>query len=222
MLNEKFMKKICFILTIFLIITSDYAQVNEKSERQFYKQGDWEFGFSSNIGSRSEQTKGTSISYYSYDNSQYFYTYDYTEKGPYLNLGVSIGFYLLNGLSIEPELNLNSYAEGFSASILGNLCYTIYLQQKNIYPYLKLGYGLSSDPENSDGLFEPLDFKTINAGAGLKFKYSLTMAFRIEMNYRNINGSHTYSYSDQYSSNSTNYEITTSIISFSLGISILL
>jgi len=47
------MKSISLILAIFLIITSSYAQVNEKSERQFYKQGDWEFGFSANIGGKS-------------------------------------------------------------------------------------------------------------------------------------------------------------------------
>jgi len=46
------MKSISLILAIFLIITSSYAQVNEKSERQFYKQGDWEFGFSANIGGK--------------------------------------------------------------------------------------------------------------------------------------------------------------------------
>jgi hypothetical protein len=221
------MKRIFFVLATLLIITSGYAQVNEKSERQFYKQGDWEFGFSSNIGSSSTQTKGTSISYYSYDNTQYYYTYDYTGNGIYLNLGVSTGFYIFNGLSIEPEFTINSYIEGFSVSILGNLCYTLYLPQKKIFPYVKLGYGLSNGiPSNYDSnpgdQFESLDLKLIDAGAGLKLMYFPSMAFKMEINYRSLKGSNGYSYSDQSGSYSDTSEITTSIFSVSLGISILL
>jgi hypothetical protein len=220
------MKRLFFVLTTFLIITSGYAQVSEKSEPQFYKQGNWEFGFSSNIGSSSTQTKGTSISYYSYDNSQHYNTYDYTENGIYLNLGVSTGFYIFNGLSIEPEFTINSYTEGFSVSILGNLCYTFYLPQKKNFPYVTLGYGLSSGiPSNYDSnpgdQFESLDLKLIDVGAGLKLMYSPGMSFKVEINYRNLSGSNVYSYSDQNGSISDTSEITTSIFSVLLGISIL-
>jgi len=214
------MKRIFFVLATLLIIASGYAQVNEKSERQFYKQGDWEFGFSANIGGSSEQTKGASISYHSNDSSQYYYPYDYTENDIYIHLGISTGFYIINGLSIEPEFTINSYSEGFSVSMLGNLCYTFYLPQKNIYPYFKLGYGLSSEPTNSGDLFESLNFKTINAGGGIKLMYSPGMAFKMEINYRNLTGSNTYSYSDQFYSSTS--ETNTSIISVSIGISILL
>jgi hypothetical protein len=200
------MKRLFFVLTTFLIITSGYAQGSEKSERQFYKQGDWEFGFSSNIGSISIQTIEPS-------------NYEYTESGIYLNLGISTGFYLINGLSIEPELDINSCSEGFSVSILGNLCYTLYIPQKNIYPYLKFGYGLSNDPKNSDDLFANLDFKTINASAGVKFMYFPGMVFRTEINYRTLNGSTTF-YPDTPNSYTT--ESKSSIFSVLLGISILL
>ncbi len=202
------MKRINFILAIFLIITSGNAQVNEKSERKFYKQGDWEFSLSSNIGRCSRQTKDT-----------YIYSYDRTEKGIYSHLGVSTGYYIINGLSIEPEFNLNLNSEGLSVSLLGNMCYTFYLPQKNIYPYLKLGYGVSNDPENSDGLFESLNFKTINAAVGVKFMYFPGMVFRTEINYRNLNGSNTFYPGETYSYKS---ESTTSIFSVSLGLSILL
>ena len=111
--------------------------------------------------------------------------------------------------------------EGFSVSMLGNLCYTFYFPQKNIFPYLKLGYGMSNNGNNSNGLFESLDFKTLNAGAGLKYMYFSSLALKMEINYRNLSGSNTNSYSDQYSSSSTKYEITTSVISISVGISIL-
>jgi len=199
------MKRIIFILAIFLIITSGYAQVDEKSERKFYKQGDWEFGFALNIGGSSEQTNQTST----YNS----YTYDDTEKAPCLSLGVSTGYYIINGLSIEPEFNINLYSWEISTSLLGNLCYTFYLPQKNIYPYIKLGYGLSSGP-GSSSLFEFLDLKTINAAVGIKLAYSSGMAFRIEINYRNLNGL----YTDYYYT----YDTTISVISISFGASILL
>jgi hypothetical protein len=205
------MKRVIFILAIFLIITSGYAQVREKSERKFYKQGDWEFGFSLNIGGSSEQTKQTST--YSDGSSQYSYTYDYTEKGFYTHLGVSTGYYIINGFSIEPEFDLNLYNWEISVSLLGNLCYTFYLPQKNIYPYLKLGYGLSTEPGSSN-LFEFLDINTINAGVGIKLIYSSGMAFRMEINYRNLTGSNIGYYS--------NYDTITSVISISFGASILL
>ena len=200
------MKRIIFILIIFVIITCGYAQVNKKPEHQFYKQGNWEFGFSSNIGSMSIQTKEPG-------------SYEYTENGIYLNLGVSTGFYIINGLSIEPEVNINSCSEGFSLSILGNLCYTFYIPQRNIYPYAKLGYGLSNDPKNSDDLFKNIDFKTINAGAGVKLMYFPGMTFKTEVNYRTLSGSNTSNPGTPYS---YTMESTTSIISVLLGISILL
>ena len=203
------MKRMILVTSIFLIITSGYAQVNEKAERQFYKQGDWEFGFSSNIGSISIQTTREPGSYYN----------EYTENGIYVNVGIATGFYLINGLSIEPELDINLCSEGFSLSVLGNLCYTLYIPQKNIYPYVKLGYGLSNDPQNTDDLFENLDFKTINAGAGVKFIYFPGMAFKTEINYRNLSGSTTF-YQGTPDSYST--ESTSSIVSVLIGISILL
>lgn len=209
------MKRIYFMLAIFLIITSVNAQVNEKSERKFYKQGDWELGFSSNIGSITIQT----IQLQGWRYGLPFGSYEYSEKGIYLNLGVSTGFYIINGLSIEPELDINLCSEGFSVSILSNLCYTLNLPQKKFFPYVKLGYGLSNDPKNSDDLFENIDFKTINAGAGVKLMYSSAMAFRVEINYRNLNGSNTFYPGETYSYKS---ESTTSVVSVSIGLSILL
>jgi hypothetical protein len=202
------MKRLNFILAVLLIITSGSAQVNEKSERKFYKQSDWEFNISSSIGRGSKQTKET-----------YYYSYDRTEKGTFCNLGISTGFFIIDGLSIEPEFDLNLNSEGLSVSLLGNMCYTFYLPLKDIYPYLKLGYGMSNDPDNQNGLFEYLKFKTINAGGGLKFIYFQGMAFKLEINYRNLSGSNTF-YS--YQSESYKSESTISVFSVSIGLSLLL
>ena len=78
------MKRIIRIFAISLFITSGYAQVNDKPERQFYKQGDWEFRYSSSIGSISIQTIDPTY-------------YNHTENGIYVNVGVSSGFYIING-----------------------------------------------------------------------------------------------------------------------------
>ena len=200
------MKRIIRVLAIFLIITSGYAQVNEKPERQFYKRGDWEFRYSSNIGSISIQTIDPTY-------------YNHTESGIYVNIGIATGFYIINGLSIEPELDINLCSEGLSLSVLGNLCYSFYIPQKNIYPYVKLGYGVSNDPKNTDELFTKLDFKTINASAGVKFMYFRGMAFITEINYRNLSGSYTFY---QGTPDAYTTESKSSIISVLVGISILL
>jgi len=55
------MKRLNFILAVLLIITSGSAQVNEKSERKFYKQSDWEFNISSSIGRGSSKLKRRTI-----------------------------------------------------------------------------------------------------------------------------------------------------------------
>ena len=200
------MKRIIRIFAISLFITSGYAQVNDKPERQFYKQGDWEFRYSSSIGSISIQTIDPTY-------------YNHTENGIYVNVGVSSGFYIINGLSIEPELDINLCSEGLLLSVLGNLCYSFYILQKNIYPYVKLGYGVSNDPKNTDELFAKLDFKTINASAGVKFMYFRGMAFITEINYRNLSGSNTFY---QGTPDSYTTESKSSIISVLVGISILL
>ena len=198
------MKRIIRVLAISLFISSGYAQVNDKPERQFFKQGDWEFRYSSSIGSISIQTIDPTY-------------YNHTENGIYVNVGVSSGFYIINGLSIEPELDINLCSEGLSLSVLGNLCYSFYIPQKNIYPYVKLGYGVSNDPKNTDELFAKLDFKTINASAGVKFMYFRGMAFITEINYRNLSGSNTFY---QGTPDTYTIESTSSIISVLVGISI--
>ena len=211
------MKILIFVLALFVIINSGFAQVDEKSGRQFYKNGDWEFGYSLSIGSGNKHKTGTNSFYFSYDSSQYYYSYDQTVKDAYVPLGVSIGYYIINGLSIEPELSLLLSSDGVSVSMLGNICYTFYISKKSIYPYIKLGYGLSENPNTS----ESLEFNTINASVGIKLTYRSGMAFRIEINYRNSSGSSSYYYSNQSSSSSFTSETILNLISISFGASIL-
>jgi len=216
------MRKIVLLLISLLITYSSSAQVKEIKGRQSFNQGDFEISFYTNLGKYSSSTKEIST----YSGSQP-YESSYSDGSIYLQVGASVGYYILNGWSIEPELDINLSFDGTSTSLLGNLCYTFYIPRKNIYPYIKLGYGLSNYhaghySNNSEGLFESLDYKTLNAGAGLKFKYSSGLALRMEINYRNLSGSNSYYYSDQYYSTSNKSETTISIISLAIGISVLL
>ena len=215
------MKRISFLLIIFMCTNTSIAQVSENSERRFYKQGNFEIGFSGGIGISSQQNKNSYTYGFSNDSLQ-TYMYENSTNGVYTQLGISLGYYIIDGLSFEPEFNLKLNYGAFGIAMTGNLCYTFNLPQNNIYPYLKLGYGLSNDLDNSSGAFESLNFKTINAGAGLKIKYSSGMAFRLEINYRNLNRSLTSTYSDEFLSSSNGNETTISIIAVLLGVSVIL
>ncbi len=209
------MRKIFFLIISLLITYSSSAQVKEIKGRQSFNQGDFEISFYTNLGKFSSSTKEIST----YSGSQP-YESSYSDGSIYLQVGASVGYYIINGLSVEPELDINLSFDGTSTSLLGNLCYTFYIPRKTIYPYIKLGYGLSN--YHSANLFESLDYKTLNAGAGLKFKYSSVLSMRMEINYKNLSGSNSYYYSDQYYSTSSKSETTVSIISLSIGISVLL
>lgn len=203
-----------------------YPQVKEIRGRTHFKKGDFEFGFSANLGQSTTTTKENYNSYNYYDSTISEYESEYSHGSIFLQIGANVGYYILDGLSIEPELDLRLLGGEFYVSLLGNVCYSFYIPQKSIYPYVKLGYGLSGLNEyyygESRGLFESLDYRTINASAGLKLIYSSSTALRMEINYRNISGSNEYSYPVYYSySDSRESEITVTVISLSMGLSIL-
>lgn len=210
---------------VLLIISTCNSQVKVISGRPSFKQGNFEFSFSANVGESSRKSKDVFTYYDYYDSSYKSNSYNSSDGAIYVQIGASLGYYLIDGLSIEPELNLNIPFAQTSISLIGNLCYTFSVQQKNIYPYIKAGYGISNYNTNtsySQGLFDKLDFKTINVGAGLKFIYTSGMALRMEINYKNMKGSTSSYNSYDYYMNSTNRDVNISILSLSIGISIII
>lgn len=221
------MKKKLIMLILLTIVCPIFSQVKEVRGRTSFNQGDVEFGFSFNIGMKKTTRKETYVYYNYYDSTKNKYESEFSDESIYLQIGAGVGYYIIDGLSIEPEMDLILSNGGYSVSLIGNLCYTFYIPKKNIYPYLKFGYGYSNFNDfyysnSSRGLFGSLNFKTLNAGAGLKLLYSASMAFRMEINYRDISGSNEYSYPANYSSDLNVRDISASVISLSMGISILI
>ena len=203
-------------ITIFLT-TSLTAQVKNISERQKFKQFDWECTASLSLGLSSTSTESSEQNYYNYGSGNGEF---------YSEISLALGFFIIDGLSFEPELDFNFFSGDATLSVIANVSYTINIPRKNIYPFFKVGYGISGYtaydygyyPEDSEGLFGSLDANVISAGAGLKIVQSSSMAWRLELNYKNISytQSPNYPYMEPY-----DISLSTSVISIKIGTSLL-
>ena len=198
--------KIVFI-SLILISLNGYTQVNEVELRHCYKQGNIELGFFTNVG----KVVRTTISKYDYwdDNSIY--------QDVYIDffIGASVDYYIIDRLSIEPELNIiNITKTDPSYAIIGNLCYTFFCPSENNYFYVKLGYGWGAkeniDHANNDG------YRIINGAIGFKTRISSSFTYRVELNYRSMksessNDNISYIISNQNNTNSNSMSISAGI-----------
>ena len=136
----------------------------------------------------------------------------------------SLGYYLIDGLSFEPELGINLNFEGSTAVKPGNISYTFNTEVRTLFPYLKAGYGVT-DVQNytspGSGLFESLNYKVISFSLGFKFIQSFHRAIKVELNYKRVSGSDglLYYYDPYGSAVSPEIETTMSILSISFGYS---
>jgi len=209
--------KTIIISSIVLLFVNIYPQVREIESRTYFKQGDFEVNFSTNLGVGFQSLESSN----STDYNPYYYQ---NEGRPFIFLiSAAIGVCIIDGLTVEPEFDINLITGAeISTSILINAVYNFNIPRKEIYPFLKLGYGISnyktdyyyySNGDNS------LDTGVLNLGAGLKLIYSSGMALKLEINYKRYSYSNTYNdYYDQYS-----YEIDALVeaLSLSIGYSIL-
>lgn len=224
------MKKI-IMLSVIIPIMYIHPQVREIESRSYFKQGDVEFNFSTNIGVgfSTSNVFQTTRNFSPYDSSYNEYSYNYSNRPFNLLFTASIGYCIIDGLTIEPELDINLITDAeISISLLGNLSYTFHIPKKNTYPFIKLGYGLSnyySDHyygySNESG-GSSLDTRVFNAGAGLKFLYTSGMALKLEINFKNYNYSTSSSYANEYYQNTTKIDGDMNVISLSIGFSIFL
>lgn len=217
--NERLNMKLKIIFLLLFLSLYIYPQVRVIEDRSYFKQGDFEVNFSTNVGVGFPTFKSSSSSEYN--------PYNYGQgSNPFIFLiTAAIGVCVIDGLTVEPEFDVNLITDAeVSTSILVNATYNFNIPRKNIYPFIKLGYGFSnyrtdyyyynSYSDNS------LDTGVLNAGAGLKLVYSSGMALKLEFNYKRF--SYSTSYDDYYDQNS--YEIDTVInaLTLSIGYSILL
>lgn len=121
------MRRIFFVLILLSIGFPIFSQVKEVRGRTSFKQGDIEFGFSASVGLNNTTTKETHTYYSYYDSTKNKYESEFSDEAIYLQIGAVIGYNILDGLSIEPEMDFHLSNGGFSVSLIGNLCYTFYL-----------------------------------------------------------------------------------------------
>jgi hypothetical protein len=224
------MKKV-ILFSIIIPILHIFPQVREIESRSYFTQGDVEFNFSTNlgVGFSSSNIFQTIQNFYPYDSSYYEYSSQQSDREFNLLFTASFGYCIVDGLTIEPELDINLVTDNeTSISLIGNLTYNFNIPRKNTYPFIKLGYGLSNYYSDSHYGYSnesggsSLDTRVINAGAGLKFLYSSGMALKLEINFKNYNYSTTSSYTDQYYLNAIQLDGDMNVISLSIGFSILL
>lgn len=211
------------LLILFLAVYSVFltGQVRKISEREVYAAGNVELGLSTNIGVNDLTISG--------DNDLGFNFYpENTGREFYLNLNAYGGYFILEGLSLGPEIGINLTFENPTLYIIGNLAYTFNSVSRSAYPYIKVGYGVTDLLNYSDqetGLFESLNYSLLNLGLGIKFLQSDYLAFILEVNYKYITGSDTalyYYYNPYATTQNINADTKMSVLSISLGSSIVL
>jgi len=223
------MKKIILITVIFHALYN-FPQVREIGSQTYFKQGDIEINFSMNLGAGfSTSTNTTSTKNFSpYDSSYNIYTNTYSERPFNFMLTSSIGYCVIDGLSIEPELDINLITdEDISISLLANLTYNFNITRKTTYPFITVGYGLSNyntySYYSNSGNNNSLDTKVFNAGLGIKFFYTSGTAMTMEINYKNLSNSVSSSYDEPgYYQSATTTDFSIEVITIAIGFSVLL
>ncbi len=164
---------VSFICLFLQLNNVSYGQIQDDSTKVIFHKGCWELNFSASIGNLTTSTSSSSSGAYSpYSNEK-------SSSMFYVQLGVIPAYFVSDGLSIEPEVNvLFQSQEGVknkpSLSFLANLAYNFNLPQKNFSPFIRIGYGISNSlqiPVVVGGLArvsDDLDVSVLNAGVGFK------------------------------------------------------
>ena len=220
--------RIKITLLALIFVSYSYTQVREIESGTYFEQGNFEINFSTCLGAGFSKTSTTDTEeYFNYYDSTYYsnvYSSENSSRDLLLSFTASIGYYLINGLSFEPEFDLNllTYDE-ISISVIANLTYTFSTSNKKIYPYIKLGYGLSNYVSNYNSYNDPgnnsMNTQVLHAAFGIKQINFFNSSFRWELSYKYY--SHSSSYTNQYSYNNSTHDIESGIdvISFSVGYS---
>ncbi|MEW6701182.1 MAG: hypothetical protein AB1298_00540 [Bacteroidota bacterium] len=199
------------VLSIFLLVSSLTAQNSlqgqitstdsTRTNTQLSK-GSWEISF---IGGFARNTYESTYSY------SYPSPYESTSKSSssVIDLAGTVGFFIVNGFSIEPEFRYTliipeNGANGKMYSLIGNLSYSYLIPKKSYAVFARIGYGVSNGvpiaPPNTF-ILTVLEEKTntiLNAGIGIKFLLSEMVALRSELGYTSFS----------YSKETKNYGVT--------------
>lgn len=163
------MKSLFYSLLLVLFTSSLHGQ---------FKKGDVEFSFMATIDKHSERTENYPFNV-SIDPVTVFY------------LSLNPGYYIIDGLSVEPEFSIFANSNSKPAtSLIGNVSYTYKAESSPLAVYARAGYGFSN------GYYYPavrgaayrissrFDVGILNAGVGVKFLFGTSAVIRAEVNYK--------------------------------------
>jgi opacity protein-like surface antigen len=142
--------------------------------------GTWELSLPGTAGSVSTKTE-YSGSYRSGSNSP--------EAQSYLMLYVRPGYYIFNGLSLEPEIPWMAIEDIEPAlSVTGNISYTLHSPESRVAPFVLVGYGMGNTiPDAQRAVVctsDEFDVSVLNAGGGFKIFVGEATALRVEYRYQ--------------------------------------
>jgi len=173
------MKNFIFFFLVALLISfnSIFSQT---------KKGGWEFSLSGNFGSVSSSSEITGSS--RSDESQ-----------GYILLSIRPGFYIDDGLAIEPEIFWTAIENNPPAfSINGNLAFNLSIPESHITPFVLVGYGTGNAiPFFQSVLFrfsDKWDISVLNIGTGIKYFFTERIALRTEYRYQRYSQESTYNF----------------------------
>lgn len=174
--------------TILALLIS-FTCVASVSIAQFQK-GTTELAMSGNFGTSS--TKSSSNSLYGNNSS--------SQSINYATLNVIVGFFLADGISLEPEVGWFAAEQQKPMNfLLVNISYTMPNPTSKVSPFIRAGYGISNSfavpSMNAMGrVSDKMDVGVLNLGAGVKYLVGTDFALRLEVNYRKQSFSQTNSY----------------------------
>lgn len=144
------------------------------------EQGTWEFSVSGNFGVVSGSTEITDATGTT--------TLDQESQG-YLAVALRPGFYVVDGLTVEPELLWTAVEKNPPCfSLSGNLAYNFDFLPSKVLGFVLAGYGRGNSIPLFERLFyrasEKLDISILNFGGGVKFMLGERVALRAEYRYQ--------------------------------------
>ncbi len=165
------MKKIVMLFGCLLVAASVCAQTQS---------GTWELSLSGSLGSLSSESEASGYVHSSSSTSETF-----------VSRALRPGFYVVNGLALEPEMYWTAIEKSEPAfSLTANLAYNFLIPESRFLPFLLAGYGLGNAipvfqrvlGRSSDGF----DITVLNAGTGVKIFATNQIALRVEYRYQHF------------------------------------
>ncbi len=156
--------------------------------------------------------------------NSYGYSYNSSVTRNYAILDLAVGYFVADGLSLEPEIGWYALEKMEpSIHLVANLSYTLPNPTTRFAPFIRAGYGVANMMEFPGvGMLgrvsDKMDVSVLNIGGGVKYLVASSIALRAEINYRK----HSLSNSSSYGGVSMSFDQSFSTTGLLLGFSVLL